>query len=73
MLKFFKFNAFILRAMWKHLNGRWYYFRDEPDWAVEKLAAREYKTSTSKEIVDMIDYARREVKSRAEIAKRPTL
>lgn len=34
----FLFVILMMRVVWRHVSGRWYIFRDMPQWFVEEMA-----------------------------------
>jgi len=63
-----------IRVMFRHAMGRWYYFRDEPDWFVESIAIMEHaegeQDDDDKEWNAIIQEARNEIARRESRHKR---
>ncbi len=73
MIKFMWFIAFILRVSFKEGMGRWYYLRDEPEWAVKKLVDIGYDKNSSEGHINIVKHARQEMKLRSERPRKITM
>lgn len=67
ILEFFrmlKTAAYMVPVVWRHLNGRWYVFRDAPMWLVLEIAGTPIEKEDSVEIASLIREARKELCTR---------
>lgn len=58
MIRFFLFWKHVIVTMWRYESGRWYVFRDTPDWVVNDIADIELEGDG--EVDDFICEARKE-------------